>query len=74
MIKQKFILEHFKTKSENTFWVGTETGIYILNLETGRYTNLRKQYNDPYSLSDNAIYFCQRTMKAGSGSVPILGE
>lgn len=46
--------------SENEYWIGTESGIFIYNLQTGAYKNLQKQYNDPYSLSDNAVYtFCK---------------
>jgi ligand-binding sensor domain-containing protein/signal transduction histidine kinase len=63
--KTEIYARTFLKQSENTFWVGTETGIYILNLETGRYTNLKKQYNDPYSLSDNAIYFLSKDHEGG---------
>lgn len=38
------------------YWVATQSGIYILNPQTGTYTNLNKQYNDPYSLSDNIVH------------------
>jgi signal transduction histidine kinase/streptogramin lyase len=42
------------------FWVATESGIFIYNIRTGSFTNLRKKYNDGYSLSDNAVYtFCK---------------
>ena len=40
----------------NQYWIATESGIYIYNLLTRSFINLNKQYNDPYSLSDNAIY------------------
>ncbi len=44
----------------NTLWVASESGIYICDRSGGKVLNLRKQYNDPYSLSDNAIYgFCK---------------
>lgn len=39
-----------------TLWIGTESGIYILNTETKEVSNLRNNYSIPYSLSDNAIY------------------
>jgi hypothetical protein len=47
------------------YWIATESGIYIYNLATRRYTNLRKQYNNPYSLSDNAIYFLEKDKEGG---------
>jgi signal transduction histidine kinase/ligand-binding sensor domain-containing protein len=63
--KTEIYARTFLKHSEDTFWVGTETGIYILNLKTGKYTNLKKQYNDPYSLSDNAIYFLSKDHEGG---------
>jgi signal transduction histidine kinase/ligand-binding sensor domain-containing protein len=46
--------------SANEFWLGTESGIFILDINTGHVTNLRKKFLDPYSLSDNAVYsFCK---------------
>ena len=40
----------------NGYWIATESGIFIYNLKTGHSTNLQKQYNDPHSISDNAVY------------------
>lgn len=42
--------------SDNELWIGTETGAYIYNLRTDRYVHLHSSQDDPYSLSDNAIY------------------
>lgn len=46
----------FLKKGANELWIGTETGIFVYNLKTHTSTNLRKNYGNPYSLSDNAIY------------------
>lgn len=43
-------------KSDNELWIGSESGVYIYNLRTGKYVHLYSTKNDPYSLSDNAIY------------------
>ncbi|KQM69335.1 hypothetical protein ASE74_04825 [Pedobacter sp. Leaf216] len=44
----------------NEFWIATESGIYIYNDSTEKITHIQKQYNNDYSLSDNAIYsICQ---------------
>ncbi|MDB5278744.1 MAG: histidine kinase [Ferruginibacter sp.] len=40
----------------NEFWFATESGIFILNTSTGEFVNLKKNFTDPYSLSDNAVY------------------
>ncbi|HXS58666.1 MAG TPA: two-component regulator propeller domain-containing protein [Hanamia sp.] len=40
----------------NEYWIATESGIFIYNSTTGQITNLKKKFQDPYSLNDNAIY------------------
>ena len=45
-----------KRVDQNTLWIGTETGVYIYNTETGEVVNLRNNPSIPYSISDNAIY------------------
>lgn len=58
--KTGIFVRNFVRTSENEFWIATESGIYIYNTETGLATNLGKKYNDPYSISDNAVYtFCK---------------
>ena len=42
--------------SGNEYWIATESGIFIYNTDTKRFTNIKKEIPDPYSLSDNAIY------------------
>lgn len=44
-------------KDENDdLWIGTESGVYVYNFTDTSFINLRKSFNSPYSLSDNAIY------------------
>ena len=38
------------------YWFGTESGVYIYNHLNKKITQLKKQYSDPFTLSDNAIY------------------
>lgn len=40
----------------DNIWIGTESGIYIYNSRSGTVRNLKKNFHDPYSLSDNAVY------------------
>lgn len=42
--------------SDTEFWFGTESGIFIMDTRSGKVSNLRKKFLDPYSLSDNAVY------------------
>ena len=51
--------------SDNELWIGTESGIYIYNLRTGKYTHLHSSTYDPYSLSDNAIYSLCKDREGG---------
>ncbi|MFC4097316.1 hybrid sensor histidine kinase/response regulator [Euzebyella saccharophila] len=40
----------------NELWVASESGIHIYNRNTQQYSNPKKNYDDPYALSDNAVY------------------
>ncbi|NDV64142.1 hybrid sensor histidine kinase/response regulator transcription factor [Bacteroides sp. 224] len=51
--------------SDHELWIGTESGLYIYNLRTGKYVHLRSSINDPYSLSDNAIYSLCKDREGG---------
>ncbi len=51
--------------SPNEFWIATEYGIYVYNAATRNMINLRKVYEDPYSLSDNAIYSLVKDNEGG---------
>tara|TARA_R110002033_G_C3896973_1_gene239665 strand:+ start:19115 stop:23086 length:3972 start_codon:yes stop_codon:yes gene_type:complete len=46
----------FAKKDNSNLWIATESGLYIYNLTDSTYVNLKKSYNNHYSLSDNAIY------------------
>ncbi len=50
----------FIRRNENEYWIGTETGIYIYNNKNGSVAHLQREYDDPYSISDNVIFaFCR---------------
>ena len=58
--KTEIFVRNFIQVSATEFWIATESGLYIYNTQKSQLVNLRKNYNDPYSLSDNAIYtFCK---------------
>lgn len=46
-------------------WIGTETGLYIYNIVARNFINLRHIFNDPYSISDNAIHSIYRDREGG---------
>lgn len=59
-VKTEVFVRDFIQHSAEEYWVATESGIFIYNIKNGKLTNLKKDYNDPYSISDNAVYtFCR---------------
>lgn len=51
--------------SEQEFWFATESGIFILDLPTMKFTNLKKRFLDPYTLLDNAVYTLSKDREGG---------
>lgn len=46
--------------NRDEFWLGTESGVFVYNMKTGSCLHLKKDYNNPFSINDNAIYtFCR---------------
>lgn len=50
-----YIKSVLQTKTDE-FWLGTESaGVFIYNIKKGEFHQLKKDYDDPYSISDNSI-------------------
>ncbi|WP_207534156.1 ligand-binding sensor domain-containing protein [Desertivirga arenae] len=49
----------------NNCWIASESGIYRYNAETGEIINLKKRPDDPYSISDNAVYALCKDKEGG---------
>lgn len=47
------------------YWIATESGVYIYDAANGSFINLHKHFNDPYSISDNAVYSLCRDSEGG---------
>ncbi len=62
--KTAIFARDFLQINSHQYWIATEAGIYIYNTESNSFTNLKK-YNDPYSLSDNAIYSLCKDKEGG---------
>lgn len=54
--KTSIFVRDFLQNSKNEYWIATESGIFIYNTEAKTFTNVKKKFQDPYSLNDNAIY------------------
>lgn len=46
----------FAEDAEGNIWIGSEDGLYIYLTDEKRFVNYKQNYNDKYSLNDNAIY------------------
>ncbi len=58
--KTEIFARNFVQTSPEECWIATESGIFIYNMITGKAINLHKEYNNAYSISDNAVYtFCK---------------
>jgi len=56
----EIFVRNFIQTGDQEYWIATESGIFIYNMTSGKAINLHKMYNDPYSISDNAVYtFCR---------------
>ncbi|MDR0792024.1 MAG: histidine kinase [Chitinophagaceae bacterium] len=52
----EIFVRNFLQTNNDEYWIATENGIFIYNTKTGKQINLSKKYNNPYSISDNAVY------------------
>ncbi len=43
-------------KDQYELWIATETGLHIYNLLDNSYLNYKKNFGDPFAISDNALY------------------
>jgi len=53
---------HYK---DEEYWIATESGVFIYNLNKGLKRHLTKNGNDPFSLSDNAVYTLSKDKEGG---------
>ncbi len=63
--KTTIYIRDIKKYADNEFWFATESGIFILNSTTEQFINLKKNFTDPYSLSDNAVYSLCKDREGG---------
>ena len=64
-LKKSLFVRDFVLNGSEELWIATESGIYIYNLKTHHCTNLTKDYNNPYTISDNAVYSLTLDRKGG---------
>ncbi|MDR6562342.1 MULTISPECIES: two-component regulator propeller domain-containing protein [unclassified Arcicella] len=63
--KTKVHVRDIQQYSAHELWIATESGIFILNTNSKQFTNLKKKFLDPFSLSDNAVYSLCKDKEGG---------
>lgn len=58
-------VRNFTHYAGDEYWIASESGIFTYNLKTNAVANLRKQKDNPYSLSDNAVYTFTKDREGG---------
>jgi ligand-binding sensor domain-containing protein/signal transduction histidine kinase/DNA-binding response OmpR family regulator len=51
--------------NDGSYWLGTEAGLYIFNIQTGMMSLVQKQYSNPYSITDNIISSIYKDAEGG---------
>jgi signal transduction histidine kinase/ligand-binding sensor domain-containing protein/DNA-binding response OmpR family regulator len=63
----KYIFTYAIFQSGKTeYWLATESGIFIVNIETKSVQHLRKSYTDPYALADDGVRAIYRDKEGGN--------
>jgi len=63
--EEKLFVRDIIRKSDNELFFGTESGLYMYNVQNGTIQNLINDPFDPYSLSDNAVYSIYKDREGG---------
>ncbi|MGY3051987.1 ligand-binding sensor domain-containing protein/signal transduction histidine kinase/DNA-binding response OmpR family regulator [Pedobacter sp. UYEF25] len=67
-----FVRKFVETKPYE-YWVATESGIYIYNTKTKQHQQLEKKIDDPYAVSDNAVYDLYKDSDGGIWAATYFG-
>ncbi len=67
-----YVRDFLQTK-ENEYWIATESGTYIYNTVTHQYQHLKKTIDNPYALSDNAVYDLFKDREGGIWAATYFG-
>ncbi|MDD4515932.1 hybrid sensor histidine kinase/response regulator transcription factor [Massilibacteroides sp.] len=59
--------------NKHTYWIASESGVYIYNLLDKSLINLRKSLTNEYALSDNAIYSLTKDNEGGMWAGSFFG-
>ncbi|WP_141234827.1 two-component regulator propeller domain-containing protein [Flectobacillus sp. BAB-3569] len=63
--KTTIYVRDFMHRTEDEYWIATESGLYVYYLQSRKYINLKHEYSNPYSISDNALYTLSKDREGG---------
>ena len=63
--KTAIFAKNFIHYKGDTYWIATESGVFVYHLKTGKYSHLSKDQANPYALSDNAVYTLAKDKEGG---------
>jgi len=63
--KTEIYVRDFVRYTDHEFWIATESGVFIYDTKKNSFINLKKHFNDPYSISDNAVYAVYKDAEGG---------
>lgn len=53
-------------QSDSVYWIGSETGLYTFNVKTGQGSRIRKELDNPYSLSNDVVFSIAKDSEGGT--------
>ena len=66
-------VHHIAAQSATELWMGTEAGLFILNTQTNHTTLVAKEYNNPYSITDNIVAAIYKDKEGGTWIATYFG-
>ncbi|MEO6850585.1 MAG: two-component regulator propeller domain-containing protein [Mucilaginibacter sp.] len=58
-------VKNFVQSGTDEYWAATDDGVYVFNISTGVCTELRMEYDNPFSLSDNSTNCLYKDKEGG---------
>lgn len=60
-------------QSSSELWLGSEAGLFILNIKNNQTSLVTKEYNNPYSITDNIVAAIYKDKEGGTWIVTYFG-
>jgi signal transduction histidine kinase/ligand-binding sensor domain-containing protein len=71
--KSAIYVRDIAVDNDGLYWVATESGLYIYDLEHNVSKNFQKQYGTPYAITDNAVYILRKDNRGGMWAGTFFG-